>query len=118
MHRRATQASVQVSAGNLRVDTVHLGDWDGHIGMYQTNTVDQVTLFQATVSVEKISKLYLNSALQQLFDILLFKIRGFHSDNGCEYVNYRMAELLERFRGNKNTALSLTLMFWMLLKPD
>ena len=37
-------------------------------------------------------------ALQQLFDILPFEVLGFHSDNGSEYVNYRVAELLEKLR--------------------
>ena len=48
------------------------------------------------VSVERISELYLIPTLQQLFDILPFEIAGFHSDNGREYVNYRVAELLEK----------------------
>ena len=83
-------------AGYLRVDTVHQGDWDGHKGVYHINAVDQVTQFEAVVSVERISELYLIPALQQLFDILPFEIAGFHSDNGREYVNYRVAELLEK----------------------
>ena len=37
--------------------------------------------------MEKTSELYLIPALQQLFDKLPFKILGFHSDNGREYVN-------------------------------
>ena len=42
--------------------------------------------------------MYLIPTLQQLFDILPFEVLGFHSDNGCEYVNYRVAELLEKLR--------------------
>ena len=84
--------------GYLRVDTVHQGDWDGHKGVYHINAVDQVTRFEAVVSAERISELYLIPALQQVFDTLPFEVLGFHSDNGCEYVNYRVAELLEKLR--------------------
>ena len=84
--------------GYLRVDTVHQGDWDGHKGVYPINAVDQVTQFEAVVSVQQISERYLIPALQQLFDILPFEVLGFHSDNGSEYVNYRVAELLEKLR--------------------
>ena len=45
--------------GYLRVDTVHQGDWDGHKGVYHINAVDQVTQFEAVVSVEQISERYL-----------------------------------------------------------
>ena len=48
--------------------------------------------------MERISELYLIPALQQLFDILPFEIAGFHSDNVSEYVNHRVAELLEKLR--------------------
>ena len=84
--------------GYLRVDTVHQGDWDGYKGVYHINAVDQVTQFEAVVSVERISELYLIPALQQVFDTLPFEVLGFHSDNGSEYVNYRVAELLEKLR--------------------
>ena len=48
--------------------------------------------------MERISELYLIPALQQLFDILPFEVAGFHSDNVSEYVNHRVAELLEKLR--------------------
>ena len=86
--------------GYLRVDTVHQGDWDGHKGVYPINAVDHVTQFEAVVSVQQISERHLIPALQQLFDILPFEVLGFHSDNGSEYVNYRVSELLENFALN------------------
>ena len=49
--------------GYLRVDTVHQGDWHGYKGVYHINAVDQVTQFEAVVSAERISELYLISAL-------------------------------------------------------
>ena len=66
--------------------------------MSHIKAVDQVTQFEAVVSVQHISERYLIPALQQLFDILPFEVLSFHSDNGCEYVNYRVAELLEKLR--------------------
>jgi len=37
-------------------------------------------------------------ALEQILDALPFKIKGFHADNGGEYINYTVAELLEMLR--------------------
>ena len=37
-------------------------------------------------------------ALKHLLSIFPFKIRGFHADNGSEYINYSVAELLEKLR--------------------
>ena len=36
--------------------------------------------------------------LEGLLESFPFRVRGFHSDNGSEYVNYRVAELLEKLR--------------------
>jgi len=49
-------------------------------------------------SVEKISERYLVPALIQLLEDYTFKIRGFHSDNGSEYVNFPLARLLDKLR--------------------
>lgn len=82
--------------GYLRIDSVHQGDLDGKKGVYHINAVDEVTQFQAVVCVEKISEAYLIPALEELFDAFPFVIRGFHSDNGSEYVNYQVARLLNK----------------------
>lgn len=82
--------------GYLRIDSVHQGDLDGKKGVYHINAVDEVTQFQAVVCVEKISEAYLLVALEELFAAFPFVIRGFHSDNGSEYINYRVAELLNK----------------------
>ena len=37
-------------------------------------------------------------ALQKMLATFPFKIKGFHSDNGSEYINYSVAELLETMR--------------------
>jgi len=80
--------------GFLRIDTVHQGDWDKQKGVYHINAVDEVTQFQVVCTVEKISEAYLIPALEQLLAAFPFRIRGFHSDNGSEYINGRVAALL------------------------
>ncbi len=82
--------------GFLRVDTVHQGDQDGIKGLYHINAVDQVTQMQVIVCVEKISEGYLLPALEALLDAFPFVMIGFHSDNGSEFINRRVAELLEK----------------------
>ena len=82
--------------GFLRVDSVHQGDMDGIKGLYHINAVDEATQIQVIVSVEKISEHYLIPALEQLLESFPFVIRSFHSDNGSEYINKRVAKLLNK----------------------
>lgn len=82
--------------GYIRIDTVHQGDLDKRKGVYHINAVDEVTQFEVVCTVEKISERYLIPALQQLLDTFPFTVLGFHSDNGSEYINKRVAELLEK----------------------
>lgn len=84
--------------GYLRIDTVHQGDCDGKKGVYHINAVDEVTQYEFVVSVEKISEAYLIPALEQLLDNCPFVILGFHADNGSEYINKRVAKLLNKLR--------------------
>ena len=82
--------------GFLRIDTVHQGDWDKQKGVYHINAIDEVTQFQVVCTVEQISEAYLIPALEQLLAAFPFPIRGFHSDNGSEYINGRVARLLSK----------------------
>lgn len=84
--------------GYLRVDSVHQGDWDGIKGLYVINLVDAVTQFEVVVAVERISEHFLIPALQQALDAFPFVIRGFHSDNGSEYINHQLARMLDKLR--------------------
>ena len=84
--------------GFIRINTVHQGDLDGVKGVYHINAVDEVTQFEIVVSVKKISENCLIPALEQLLDAFPFVIDNFHSDNGGEYINYRVAALLEKLR--------------------
>lgn len=82
--------------GYIRIDTVHQGDQDKLKGVYHINAVDEVTQFEIVCSVEKISEHYLMPALEQMLDSFPFSILGFHSDNGSEYINQRVAKLLQK----------------------
>jgi hypothetical protein len=82
--------------GYLRVDSVHQGDLDGVKGVYLINAVDEVTQFQAVFAVERISEAYFLPVLAAMMDAFPFVIRGFHSDNGSEYINHQVAALLEK----------------------
>lgn len=82
--------------GYIRIDTVHQGDLDGCKGVYHINAVDEVTQYEIVVSVEKISEMHLIPALEILLDSFPFEIINFHSDNGSEYVNKTVAELLKK----------------------
>lgn len=84
--------------GYLRVDSVHQGDLDGIKGVYLINAVDEITQFQAVFAVEHISEAYLIPVLAAMMDAFPFVIRGFHSDNGSEYINRKVAALLEKLR--------------------
>ncbi len=84
--------------GYLRVDSVHQGDLDGIKGVYLVNAVDEVTQCQCVCAVEKISEAYLLPVLEAMMTAFPFVVRGFHSDNGSEYINYQVAKLLEKLR--------------------
>ncbi len=84
--------------GFIRIDTVHRGDQDKQKGVYHINAIDEVTQFEVVCTVEKISELYLIPALEQILASFPFVIQGFHSDNGSEYINYKVAALLEKLR--------------------
>lgn len=82
--------------GYLRVDTVHQGDQDKQKGVYHINLVDEEIQFQISVSVERITEAFMKDALMQAMALFPFKIRGFHSDNGSEFINKTVAKLLEK----------------------
>jgi transposase InsO family protein len=84
--------------GFIRIDTVHQGDQDGKKGLYHINAVDEVTQFEVVFTVERISEQFMIPALVALLETFPFLIFGFHADNGSEYINRRVAELLEKLR--------------------
>jgi hypothetical protein len=80
--------------GHLRVDTVHQGDLDGVKGVYHINLVDEVTQWQIIACVEAISEDWLKDVLGSSILSFPFVIRGFHSDNGGEFINKNVAGML------------------------
>ena len=82
--------------GYLRVDTVHQGDQDGVKGVYHINAVDEVTQWQVVGAVSQISEAHLLPVLEAMLAQFPFRIRGFHSDNGSEFINYTVARLLNK----------------------
>lgn len=82
--------------GFLRIDSVHQGDFDGVKGVYHINAVDEVTQWQVMAAAPRISELWLIPVLEAMLEQFPFQIRGFHSDNGSEYINHDVADLLRK----------------------
>jgi transposase InsO family protein len=80
--------------GYLRIDTVHQGDQDGVKGIYHINAVDEVTQWEIVAATPQISELWLIPLLETMLLQFPFVIRGFHSDNGSEFINHTVAKLL------------------------
>ncbi|HUS07907.1 MAG TPA: hypothetical protein VMZ52_16510 [Bryobacteraceae bacterium] len=86
----------QGQPGYLRVDTVHQGDLEGVKGLYHINAVDEVTQWQVVGATAQISEAWLLPLLEAMLAQFPFPIRGFHSDNGSEFINHRVAQLLNK----------------------
>ena len=82
--------------GCLRVDSVHQGDLDRIKGLYHINLVDEVTQLQFVGSLGRISERFLLPVLEALINAFPIQVQAFHADNGSEYINHRVAELLAK----------------------
>jgi transposase InsO family protein len=82
--------------GYLRVDTVHQGDLEGVKGLYHINAVDEVTQWQVVGATAQISEAWLIPVLEAMLAQFPFRIRGFHSDNGSEFINHTVAQMLNK----------------------
>jgi len=80
--------------GYFRVDTVHQGDKGRKKGVYFVNAVDEVTQFEFVFCVPAISKKYMEDILKSLMNFCPFAVLNFHSDNGSEFINEIVANLL------------------------
>lgn len=85
-------------AGFIRIDSVHQGDLDGVKGVYHITCVDEVSQWQVQSCVQGISEAFLLPVLALVMAQFPFQILGFHSDNGSEYINTKVAQLLEKLR--------------------
>jgi hypothetical protein len=103
-HTQARQVSIgerrkpdpQGQPGYLRVDTVHQGHHDGKPGVYHINAVDTVTQWQVVGCVETISENHLVPVLESMLHQFPFRILGFHCDNGSEFINQQVAQMLNK----------------------
>jgi transposase InsO family protein len=86
----------QGQPGYLRLDTVHQGDGPEAKGVYHINAVDEVLQWQVVGSTPRISEAYLKPVLEAMLRQFPFRIRGFHTDNGSEFINRTVAELLNK----------------------
>lgn len=76
--------------GYLRIDTVHQRD------VYYINAIDEVTQWEIVACVKAFSELFMQPILEMMIESFPFKIVNFHSDNGCEYINWKVSDLLNR----------------------
>jgi len=76
--------------GSIRTDTVHQRD------IYYINAVCEVTQWEVVVCVPLISERYLLPALKRLLNQFPFVVFNFHSDRGSEFINYKVAKLLNK----------------------
>jgi transposase InsO family protein len=84
--------------GFIRIDSVHQGDQDGVKGVYHINAVDCLTQWELVATCEKISEAYLLPVIETLLAGFPFGILGFHADNGSEYINHQVADMLDKLR--------------------
>jgi hypothetical protein len=82
--------------GYLRIDTVHQGDKGGEKGVYHVNIVDEVTQCEFVWSTDTISEENMIPLLKALLECFPYTIVNFHSDNGSEYINYIVSNLLNK----------------------
>ena len=72
--------------GYPRVDTVHQGDTTSRPGLYHINAVDTVTQWQVAGWCQTISEAHSLPVLEAIPHQFPFRIGGFHSDNGSEFL--------------------------------
>jgi hypothetical protein len=94
--------------GFIRIDSVHQVDHDGIKGLYHINAVDCVTQWEVVASVQTISAAHLLPAIEQMLEQFPFEILGFHADNGSEYVNHRVAKMLDSCASSSRAAARAT----------
>ena len=62
-----------------------------------------VTQYELVGATAAISERFLLPLLEGLLLSFPFRILGFHADNGSEYINHRVAELLDKLRVERFT---------------
>jgi hypothetical protein len=67
-------------------------------GVYHITCVDSTSQWQVEACVQGISEAFLLPVLEMVIAQFPFVIEGFHSDNGSEYINHKVAKMLEKLR--------------------
>ena len=101
---QATQVNIGVRGkpepngkpGYLRVDTAHRGDLNGKKGVYHINLVDEITQFEMIATISQICESHLKPVVEEILKLFPFAIYEFHADNGSEYINYGVVEMLNK----------------------
>jgi hypothetical protein len=75
---------------------VHQGDFEGQKGVYHINMVDEITQWEIIATVGNISEEFMEKVLELMINLFPFVIIEFHSDNGSEFINYKIADILNR----------------------
>ncbi len=91
-HWRTTQPNPEGKPGYLRIDTVHQGDREGQrcVPHQCGGRGDAMAGSGATA---QISEAWLMPVLEAMLRQFPFRILGFHSDNGSEFINHTVAQL-------------------------
>ncbi len=76
--------------GFIRINSVHQGDLDGIKGGITS------TQWQMVATVQCLSEAFLLPVIEHLLAQFPFELLGFHSDNGSESINARVAGVLEQ----------------------
>ena len=58
--------------------------------------MDEVTQWEVVVCVQGISEQFMIPALEATLNLFPFRLLNFHADNGSEYINQKVADLLQR----------------------
>ena len=82
--------------GFLRLAAVPQGDNGSRQGMDHINAVDTVTQGQIVGCCETISEAHLWPVLEAILHQFPFCIRDFHCDNGWEFINHRVEQMLNK----------------------
>jgi len=81
--------------GFIRIDSVHQGNIDEQRGVYHINAVDCVTQWEVVATVPSLEREHMLPVLRDMIDQFPFRILGFHSDGGSEYINHEVAKMLK-----------------------
>ena len=72
------------------------GELEGVKGVHHMKAVAEVTQWQVVGASAQIGEQWLIPVLENMLEQFPFRILGFHSDNGSEFINHTVARLLNK----------------------